>query len=67
MDVFTVVRGPAAPLMVADVNTDVISPAHSGKGSLALSAFAPLRYLPDGSDDPSFVLNQAPFRGARAR
>ncbi len=64
MDAFTVVRGPAAPLMLPDVNTDVISPAHSGKGSMALSAFAPLRYLPDGSDDPSFVLNQAPFRGA---
>jgi 3-isopropylmalate/(R)-2-methylmalate dehydratase small subunit len=64
VDAFTVVRGPAAPLMLPDVNTDVISPAHSGKGSMALSAFAPLRYLPDGSDDPSFVLNQAPFRGA---
>ena len=58
------VRGPAAPLMVPDVNTDVISPAHSGKGSMALSAFAPLRYLPDGRDDPSFVLNREPFREA---
>ena len=64
MDAFTVVRGPAAPLMVPDINTDVISPAHSGKGSMALSAFAPMRYLPDGNDDPSFVLNQEPFRGA---
>jgi len=51
-------------LMLPDVNTDVISPAHSGKGSMALSAFAPLRYLPDGRDDPSFVLNREPFRGA---
>ena len=50
--------------MVADVNTDVISPAHSGKGSLALSAFAPIRYGPDGEDDPAFVLNQEAFRGA---
>jgi len=50
--------------MVPDVNTDVISPAHSGKGSMALSAFAPLRYLPDGRDDPSFVLNREPFREA---
>jgi 3-isopropylmalate/(R)-2-methylmalate dehydratase small subunit len=64
MDAFTVVRGPAAPLMLPDVNTDVISPAHSGKGSMALSAFAPIRYLPDGRDDPSFVLNRAPFRQA---
>jgi len=64
VDAFTVVRGPAAPLLLPDVNTDVISPAHSGKGSMALSAFAPMRYLPDGNDDPSFVLNQEPFRGA---
>ena len=64
MDAFTVVRGPAAPLMLPDVNTDVISPAHGGKGSLALSAFAPIRYLPDGGDDPSFVLNRERFRGA---
>jgi 3-isopropylmalate/(R)-2-methylmalate dehydratase small subunit len=64
VDAFTVVRGPAAPLMLPDVNTDVISPAHGGKGSLALSAFAPIRYLPDGGDDPSFVLNRERFRGA---
>jgi 3-isopropylmalate/(R)-2-methylmalate dehydratase small subunit len=64
VEAFTVVRGPAAPLMLPDVNTDVISPAHSGKGSMALSAFAPLRYLPDGRDDPSFVLNRERFREA---
>ena len=64
MDAFTVVRGPAAPLMLADVNTDVISPAHSGKRGMAESAFAPIRYLPDGRDDPSFVLNREPFREA---
>jgi 3-isopropylmalate/(R)-2-methylmalate dehydratase small subunit len=50
--------------MLPDVNTDVISPAHSGKSGMALSAFAPLRYLPDGQDDPSFVLNREPFRKA---
>jgi 3-isopropylmalate/(R)-2-methylmalate dehydratase small subunit len=61
---FTVVRGPAAPLLLPDVNTDVISPGHAGRGNLADNAFAPLRYLPDGSDNPGFVLNQAPFRGA---
>jgi 3-isopropylmalate/(R)-2-methylmalate dehydratase small subunit len=64
VDTFTVVRGPAAPLMVPDINTDVISPAHSGKGTMALSAFAPMRYLPDGRDDPTFVLNREPFRAA---
>jgi 3-isopropylmalate/(R)-2-methylmalate dehydratase small subunit len=50
--------------MVPDINTDVISPAHSGKGTMAFSAFAPMRYLPDGRDDPAFVLNREPFREA---
>jgi 3-isopropylmalate/(R)-2-methylmalate dehydratase small subunit len=61
---FTVVRGPAAPLLLPDVNTDVIAPGHSGRPDLAAAAFAPLRYRPDGSDDPTFVLNDPRFRGA---
>jgi 3-isopropylmalate/(R)-2-methylmalate dehydratase small subunit len=65
MDRFTVVRGPAAPLLRPDVDTDVIAPAHSGRGDLAAAAFAPLRYLPDGSDNPEFVLNDPRFRAAR--
>jgi 3-isopropylmalate/(R)-2-methylmalate dehydratase small subunit len=64
MDAFTVVRGPAAPLMLPDINTDVLYPGRAGKGDLALDAFGPLRYLPDGSENPSFVLNQDRFRGA---
>jgi 3-isopropylmalate/(R)-2-methylmalate dehydratase small subunit len=64
MEAFTVVRGPAAPLLLPDVNTDVISPAHGGRGSMTANAFAPLRYLPDGSDNPEFVLNQRLFSGA---
>jgi 3-isopropylmalate/(R)-2-methylmalate dehydratase small subunit len=61
---FTVVRGPAAPLMLADVDTDVIAPTHGGRGSVAENAFAPLRYLPGGEDDPAFVLNDPRFRSA---
>jgi 3-isopropylmalate/(R)-2-methylmalate dehydratase small subunit len=64
MEAFTVVRGPAAPLMLGDVDTDVISPGHGSRGDLAANAFAPLRYLPDGADNPDFVLNREPFRGA---
>jgi 3-isopropylmalate/(R)-2-methylmalate dehydratase small subunit len=64
MEAFTVVRGPAAPLMLPDINTDIIAPGHTGKGDMALDAFGPLRYLPDGSENPSFVLNQDRFRGA---
>jgi 3-isopropylmalate/(R)-2-methylmalate dehydratase small subunit len=64
MEAFTIVRGPAAPLLLPDVNTDLISPAHGGKGSMEANAFAPLRYLPDGADNPEFCLNQERFSGA---
>jgi 3-isopropylmalate/(R)-2-methylmalate dehydratase small subunit len=64
MEPFTALRGPAAPLLLPDVNTDVIAPMHGGRSGLADNAFAPLRYLPDGRDDPDFVLNQERFRDA---
>ncbi len=64
MEPFTNVRGPAAPLLLPDVNTDLISPAHGGRGSMSANAFAPLRYLPDGRDNPEFVLNQELFNAA---
>ena len=64
MEAFTAVRGPAAALLLDDVNTDLIAPAHGGKGSMTANAFAPLRYLPDGSDNPDFVLNQRAFAQA---
>ena len=62
MEAFTVVRGPAAPLLLPDVNTDLISPAHGGRGSMSANAFAPLRYLPDGSDNPEFVSESRAFQ-----
>jgi len=31
MEPFTTVRGPAAPLMLPDVDTDLIAPAHGGR------------------------------------
>ena len=64
MEPFTVVRGAAAPLLLPDVNTDVLAPGHSGRADLGAAAFAPLRYRPDGTDDPAFVLNDPRFRGA---
>jgi 3-isopropylmalate/(R)-2-methylmalate dehydratase small subunit len=64
MEAFTAVGGPAVPLLLDDVNTDLISPAHGGKGSMVANAFAPLRYLPDGRDNPDFALNQRAFAGA---
>jgi 3-isopropylmalate/(R)-2-methylmalate dehydratase small subunit len=64
MEAFTVLRGPAAPLMLPDIDTDIIHPGHTGKGDMALDAFGPLRYLADGSENPAFVLNRDRFRGA---
>jgi 3-isopropylmalate/(R)-2-methylmalate dehydratase small subunit len=68
MEPFLTLQGPAAPLMRDNVDTDVIirierlnSVAPEGLGDHALEA---LRLLPDGSEDPSCVLNRAPFRRA---
>ncbi len=64
----TIVTGAAAPLLRANVDTDVIiriehltRGARDGLGPYAMAA---LRYRADGSEDPSFILNQPAFRGA---
>lgn len=68
MDAFTTLTGAAAPLPLANVDTDVIIRIerltridHSGLGPYA---FESLRYLEDGSENPEFVLNQPAWRGA---
>ena len=69
MEKFTVLKGVAAPLMLANVNTDLIIRmerlSRLGREELGDWAFEPLRYLPDGSENPQFLLNQAPWRGAK--
>lgn len=68
--------GPAATLLQADINTDTIAPLVRGgtgqqpagirsEAELAQRLFGPWRYRPDGTDNPDFVLNQAPFDRAR--
>lgn len=59
----------AAPLMRANVDTDIVIPisrmvGNSIRGTLGKWAFTSLRYLPDGSENPEFVLNRAPYRNA---
>jgi 3-isopropylmalate dehydratase small subunit len=57
---FRPVSGPAAPLVMDDVNTDQIAPA--------TSAFAPdyaALLFARWRSDPDFVLSRAPFRHAR--
>ncbi len=68
MRAFTLVVGAAAPLMRDNVDTDTIIRIErltgTAKDELGPYAFEPLRYGPDGSENPGFVLNQPRFRGA---
>jgi 3-isopropylmalate/(R)-2-methylmalate dehydratase small subunit len=68
---FTSLTAVALPLLRANVDTDAIIPSREiktvGKSGLAAGLFAGWRYR--GTDtaepDPGFMLNQAPYRGAR--
>jgi 3-isopropylmalate/(R)-2-methylmalate dehydratase small subunit len=63
---FTVVTGPAAPLLQANIDTDVIIRIErlTGGADLAHYAFEALRYLPDGSPNPDCVFNDQRFAKA---
>jgi 3-isopropylmalate/(R)-2-methylmalate dehydratase small subunit len=59
----------AAPLMRSNIDTDVIIRidrlvGNSVRGTLGKWAFGALRYLPDGSENPDFILNREPYRQA---
>jgi 3-isopropylmalate/(R)-2-methylmalate dehydratase small subunit len=69
MEKFTTLSGIAAPLPMVNVDTDKILPAvylktikRSGLGKVL---FDEIRYRPDGSENPDFVLNQEPWREAK--
>lgn len=68
MEPFTTARGPAAWLPEPNVDTDVIIRieriTQNATSELGRFAFEALRFLPDGSDNPDFVLNQSGYRGA---
>ncbi|MNB58140.1 3-isopropylmalate dehydratase small subunit [compost metagenome] len=65
---FTHISGRAAPLLAANVDTDVIMPKQFLKGidrqGLDRGLFFDLRFLRDGSPDPDFVLNKPTWQGA---
>jgi 3-isopropylmalate/(R)-2-methylmalate dehydratase small subunit len=68
MEPFTNVSGAAVPLMMANIDTDVIIRVEhlterSAEG-LRRHAFAALRYQSDGVEKPDCPLNQPQFRGA---
>lgn len=66
---FTVLKGIAAPMDRANVDTDAIIPKQFLKTikrtGLGFALFFALRFNPDGSEKPDFVLNQARYRESR--
>ena len=69
MDRFTTLTGIAAPLPEANIDTDKIIPARFLKtilrSGLGRNAFDAMRYEPDGTEKPDFVLNREPYRRAQ--
>ncbi|HEY8610138.1 MAG TPA: 3-isopropylmalate dehydratase small subunit [Roseomonas sp.] len=68
MTPFTTLTGIAAPLPMANVDTDKIIPARFLKTierkGLGRAAFADMRFNDDGTEKPDFVLNREPYRAA---
>jgi 3-isopropylmalate/(R)-2-methylmalate dehydratase small subunit len=68
MDPFTTLTAIAAPMPVANVDTDKIIPARFLKTikrtGLGVHLFDTLRYDAEGQERPDFVLNQEPYRRA---
>ncbi|MHC8395905.1 3-isopropylmalate dehydratase small subunit [Pseudomonas sp. LB3P93] len=65
---FTQFTGKAAPMLAANIDTDVIMPKQFLKGidraGLDRGLFFDLRFMPDGSLNPEFVLNKPAWQGA---
>src|SRR5580698_9787116 len=66
---FTRLSAVAAPIMRGNIDTDVIIRIErlvgtSIRGTLGQWAFGSLRYRPDGSENPEFILNREPYRQA---
>src|SRR5260370_248821 len=69
MEKFTSLEGVAAPLKLANVDTDKIIPKQYLKTikrtGLGKGLFAEMRYQADGSENPDFVLNKPAYRKAK--
>jgi 3-isopropylmalate/(R)-2-methylmalate dehydratase small subunit len=70
MEKFTSLCSVAAPLLRDNVDTDIIIRVErlvglSIRGTLGPHAFGSWRYLPDGTENPEFVLNRQPYRNAK--
>ncbi|TQI78665.1 3-isopropylmalate dehydratase small subunit [Serratia fonticola] len=68
MEPFNLVSGVVAPMMVANIDTDVIMPKQFLKGidrqGLNKGVFYDLRFLADGQPNAAFVLNQPGWKNA---
>ena len=66
MSPVSIIRGPAAPLLSPDIDTEtiirVVRLMEFQRGEFGPYLFEPLRYFADGSEDPQFILNQHAFR-----
>jgi 3-isopropylmalate/(R)-2-methylmalate dehydratase small subunit len=69
MEKFTTLSGVAAPLPMINVDTDKIIPKQYLKTierkGLGKGLFDEMRYRPDGSENPDFVLNKPAWRNAK--
>ena len=68
MKAFTTLTGIAAPLPMANVDTDKIIAARFlktiARTGLGKNLFHAMRFNDDGSEKPDFILNQEPYRHA---
>lgn len=68
MKAFTTLTGIAAPLPMANVDTDKIIAARFlktiARTGLGKNLFHAMRFNDDGSEKPDFILNQEPYRRA---
>ena len=69
MEAFNVVIGKLAPMLAANIDTDVIMPKQFLKGidrkGLDRGVFFDQRFLESGDLNPDFVLNRTAWRGAK--
>jgi 3-isopropylmalate/(R)-2-methylmalate dehydratase small subunit len=68
MDPISAHSGIATPIEMSDINTDLIYPQQflrkPDRRTMGQFLFHSLRYRPDGSPNPDFVLNREPYDGA---
>lgn len=70
MEKFVRLKGYVAPFPQSNINTDMITPKYILKAvtkkGLSWGLFREYRFHSDGSENPDFVLNQEPYRHAKA-